>query len=971
MPELFGRQHEIGALGAQLSQALAGAGGCVLLSGEPGIGKTSLLDQLAADARAAGMLVAWGTCWDGDGAPGYWPWQRVLSAVGATVSLGDLRGTAAGDFGFYAAVADRLRAVAAPAGLLVVVDDLHWADEECLALLKFLARDLHPHPVLMAAAFRSGALAKGGPLRELVSDSSAVRLHLPLSGLAPAAVAQVLADQGGETAPEVSELVAQRTAGNPFFVREVAHALGTGQGPLPSAIAEAVSRRVRALPGGSAEVLQVAAVIGREFEDDLLRSAVKGADPALASAEADQLVERTRPGAHRFVHDLVREQLIELPENLLRTLNLRVADTLEALPETGVRSGRLAAHLMAAGPLADPGRVVAWSDAAAHEALEQRSYADAARHLGVAVDIAGTGGEIDRERRLDLADALLRAGRLGEARSTYDDVLGDPDETPRNVARAALGIHETGQLTGGSRHELVATLDRARQTLTEEPALRARVTAAMAREIADGADRDPERAADLAAEALAEARMLGDPSLLAACLFARHDVIWGPGTARERRDLGEELMRTAEIGAPDLVFQGALCRYVALLELADPEAGPALVQVEELAVELGQPLFAYLARTRRDAWDVMTGSADVEQRIRASWAESERLGVPDGYGVFVTQLIALDLTNNDPAQLVNRQRELGGRLMPPDFGVEETAFELMAAGDLRGAAETLSRGKHPAGRTLFRWRALAGTAFGLEVACRCGAQAYCVQSYEHLLPHAGELIVIGGGVCAVGPADLYLGLAALGGPDPERARPHLEAALRQARTMGSEPWVRRITDLLETDDRPVLRKEGPVRVLSYAGTTAHLPDSKGLEDLAALVARPGTPVSALTLVGGTGDSPPQLGSDPALDSAARSAYRKRLGELDSLIAEWGDLGHAYKLQEAEDERNALVAELRRATGLGGRTRLVGDPGERARSTVTARIREALRRVEDVHPALGAHLRAAVRTGRTCVYDPGG
>jgi hypothetical protein len=969
MPELFGRQQEIDALSAQLSQALAGAGGCVLLSGEPGIGKTSLLDRLALDARAAGMLVAWGTCWDGDGAPGYWPWQRVLAAVGAVESIGDLRGSASGEFELYAAVADRLRAAAEPNGLLVVIDDLQWADDECLALLKFLARDLHPHPVLLAAAGRSAALAGGGPLRKLASDSSAVRLHLPLSGLAPVAVAQVLADQGGD--PEASDLVAQRTAGNPFFVREVAHALGTGHGALPSAVAEAISRRVRALPSGSAEALQVAAVIGREFEDALVQAASPdGAVLALSSAEADRLVEQIRPGAHRFVHDLVREQLLDLPSDVLRTLHLRVADALETLPETVMRSGRLAAHLVAAGPLADAERVVAWSDMAGREALEQRSYAEAARHLGVAVEVAGTGTEADRERRLGLADTMLRAGRLGDARSAYDDVLGDPDEAPRNVARAALGIHEVGQLSGEPRQALVAALEHARETLTDEPALRARVTAALAREIADGADQDPARAAALSAEALAEARTLGDPALLAACLFARHDVIWGPGTAAERRDLGEELMRVAARSAPDLVFQGALCRYVALLELADPEAAQALVQVEELATDLGQPLFAYLARSRRDAWDVMTGSAGVEERIRASWAESERLGVPDGFGVFVTQLIALDITENEPTRLLSRQRELGGRLMPPDFGVEETAFELMAAGDLPGAAETLSRGEDPAERTRFRWRALAGLAFGLEAAWRCGAAAYCDQSYDQLLPHSGELIVIGGGVCAVGPTDLYLGLAALGGADPARARPHLEAALRQARRMGSEPWVRRITALLETGHRPVLRREGAVWDLSYAGTTAHLPDSKGLQDLAALVARPGTPVTALTLVGGTGESPPQLGSDPALDPAARSAYKKRLVELDALIAEAGELGHSYKLQEAEGEREALLAELRRATGLGGRARLVGDPGERARSTVTARIREALGRVERVHPELGAHLRAAVRTGRTCVYDPG-
>jgi hypothetical protein len=145
----------------------------------------------------------------------------------------------------------------------------------------------------------------------------------------------------------------------------------------------------------------------------------------------------------------------------------------------------------------------------------------------------------------------------------------------------------------------------------------------------------------------------------------------------------------------------------------------------------------------------------------------------------------------------------------------------------------------------------------------------------------------------------------------------------------------------------------------------HVPDSKGIRDLTLLLAEPGVGVPALRLLGGEEAG----GADPVLDDRARAAYRARLAELDAEIDEardWQDPGRA---ERAEAERQALVRELTAAAGLGGRSRRLGDRSERARKTVTARIRDALRRIDDVHPELGAHLRATVSTGTTCSYAP--
>lgn len=155
-------------------------------------------------------------------------------------------------------------------------------------------------------------------------------------------------------------------------------------------------------------------------------------------------------------------------------------------------------------------------------------------------------------------------------------------------------------------------------------------------------------------------------------------------------------------------------------------------------------------------------------------------------------------------------------------------------------------------------------------------------------------------------------------------------------------------------------------VLCYADRQVHLPDAKGLHDLATLLAAPGQPVPAFTLLGR-----PQRpgGADPVLDERAKAAYRARLAELDAEIDEAGSWHDRHRAAKAGAERDALVHELTAAAGLGGRTRRLGDEAERTRKTVTARIRSTLQCIERAHPELGAHLRASVTTGMSCSYAP--
>ena len=176
--------------------------------------------------------------------------------------------------------------------------------------------------------------------------------------------------------------------------------------------------------------------------------------------------------------------------------------------------------------------------------------------------------------------------------------------------------------------------------------------------------------------------------------------------------------------------------------------------------------------------------------------------------------------------------------------------------------------------------------------------------------------------------------------------------------------LRLLADLDGPEDN-AFRREADVWTLTYAGRTVRLRDAKGLRDLARLLAAPGEEVTATELLG----LPAGPGADPVLDERARADYRRRVAELDGQLAAADATGNAAASARLTSEREALVRELARASGLGGRRRRLGDEAERARTTVTARIRDSLRHVEQVHPELGAHLRASVATGVRCAYRP--
>ena len=249
--------------------------------------------------------------------------------------------------------------------------------------------------------------------------------------------------------------------------------------------------------------------------------------------------------------------------------------------------------------------------------------------------------------------------------------------------------------------------------------------------------------------------------------------------------------------------------------------------------------------------------------------------------------------------------------------------------------------------------------------------------YDTLLPYANLFAVEGIGATVRGPLHRHLGLLATASGRTDDAREHFAATRAWSQALGATQLTARIeaeaaatalVTAIDTERPNVFRRDGELWVLQFEGREVRLPDAKGLRDLALLVAAPGREIAALDLAG----APAGGDAGPVLDRAARDAYRRRLQDLEEELDDSGRHGRPGSDGASRRRaRDALVEQLTIAFGLGGRARRAGSPAERARTTVTARIRHVIRRIEAVHPELGRHLDRSVRTGTFCVYEPGG
>ncbi|MEO3888451.1 BTAD domain-containing putative transcriptional regulator [Nonomuraea sp. B5E05] len=440
----IGREAQLSALVTAAAEAATDGARIALVTGEAGLGKSTLLEHLGRRLERDGWLVAAGHCPDVDSAPPAWAWTEALSAVAATMSPGELAddlaplltGTGpvnadatAGRFRLRQAVWKRLAAVATKRPVAVMLDDLHWADA---ATLELLGGGLGIRaPILVVAAYRAD---ESGHLTEtLASLARATPLRLALPGLSEEAVAQLVRTEC-EADEETIAGIAERTGGNPFYVRESARLLN-GEGALvalsevPEGVRDVLRRRLARLPEGGVSILRLAAVAGRESAVDILIKAADtdedGVMDALDAGVIAGLLDEPAPGRVRFVHALVRDTLIADLSRLRATrMHARIAAALEDTDDIAA----LAHHYARAGSPKAVGYCVQ-----AAELAEARYAHDVAADLLTDAITNSTGPDERVELLGRLLRAQIRAGAVRAARETrreaveYAESLGRDD----------------------------------------------------------------------------------------------------------------------------------------------------------------------------------------------------------------------------------------------------------------------------------------------------------------------------------------------------------------------------------------------------------------------------------------------------------------------------------------------------------------------------------------------------------------
>ena len=490
---LVGYERELGALEDVLEQALAGHGRVAFISGEPGVGKTRLADELSGVADKRGAQVVWGRCGTGAGAPAYWPWIQVLRALLADRDPLTLRaelGSAAAAlsqlmpelqdllpeadeganpdaeearFRLLDAVAAFLARTAATGPVVIVLDDLHVADHSTLSMLEFIGPAALDAPVLVLGTYRDTELVPGNPLSGSLNELGRTTdcLQLVLTGLSDEDTAHfVELSAGVAPMPALAGAIHEASGGNPLFVSEVVRLLRAEDRlhelarddtfVLPRGVDQVIARRLEHLSEACRQTLTVAAVIGREFDATLLaRAAGATGDELLRDLEAAvsaRVVEERPGGGFRFSHELVRHSLeAGLGAGQRRRLHVTVGAALEGLNRGRVDSvvAALAHHYSEALPAGDPVKAMRYLTLAGDRAADLAAGHEAASYYTRALELAKAGGaEADElcDLHVKLAEQLVAIPDLFRLKAVIDEAEALAASAPDRVREGRIAV---------------------------------------------------------------------------------------------------------------------------------------------------------------------------------------------------------------------------------------------------------------------------------------------------------------------------------------------------------------------------------------------------------------------------------------------------------------------------------------------------------------------------------------------------
>ena len=552
---------------AALDDALADRGQIVMLAGEPGIGKTRLTQELTHYAQDRGAQVLWGWCHEQTGAPPYWLWMQLIRAQVETTDAEQLRqdmGPGAADiaqflpeltvildglepppvlgpeqarFRLFFSITTFLKTVSRSKPMVLVLDDLHWADESSILLLEFLAREISSSRIMVVGTYRDKEVTGSHPLAQTMG--SLVRENnfhqLTLTGLSRAEVGEFVEARAGVTASEVAvDSLHERTEGNPLFVGEVVSSvspeeIGQNQdwvADVPLVVREAISRRLGRLSETCNDILRSVSVIGRDFDLPLLRtlSADIPEDRFFGGIDeaSDIGIVETMPtghGGYRFSHALIQQAVYEgIPPLQRAQIHVGAAKALEELHAANLRehAGELAYHFFQAKTILGPEKLVRYSLMAGEHSLEAYAHDEA-----LALFQQGLAAKEGREMDAESASLLFGLGRAQLAalgRSQVPEAYGNLDrafnyftasgDVERAVAVAEHPVPNIAGLNIGASKRI----SRALEMVPPDSRTAGRLLSLLGR-IAGSQEGDYEAATSAFSRALEIARREDDPAL--------------------------------------------------------------------------------------------------------------------------------------------------------------------------------------------------------------------------------------------------------------------------------------------------------------------------------------------------------------------------------------------------------------------------------------------------------------------------
>lgn len=847
-----GRVAERERLSELLGQAFEGSLSLALISGEAGVGKTRLATHLALEAHGKGTTVLYGRC-DEDLAVPYQPWAQALGylvkeAPQALLEAhlehhgGDLARLvpALGDrvdelpsprqsdpeterYLLYAAAAGLLEGAAEEEPLLLILDDLHWADSPTLALLRHVVTAGSSIPVMVVGTYRDSDLSLDHPLTALLAD-----LHregggerIKLTGLQSEDVLALMEALAGQEFDEdgsaLAREITRETAGNPFFAVELLRHL-TESGAivrqedgrwrlvgdpaelgLPQSVREVIGRRVERLGSDARTALSAAAVIGRDFDLDLLLALLEFPETRvldlLDEAVAASLLTEDSERAERFTftHALVEHTLYEDLGRARRTrLHKRVAEALEEEcgDQPGERLGELAGHWAAAVVSTDTAKALYYARRAAERALEQLAPDEAVRWYRQALELHDQVPGGDRSERCELLIGLGEAQRqIGnpEYRQTLLDAaalaqeLGDADRLCRAVLANGRGWVTASQF-GTVDSERVQALEATAGVLADDDPRRAQVLALLAYELHHGGELARFRA--LAADAVEIARAAGDPAALAHTLANASAATWATDTLRERQRVSDELAGLVQpLDDPRLSFWAALRRMVVGLQAGErSQAESAMATIRTLAASVPEPSIAWTRLKLESSWALVQGDLQASEQWAIEAYEVATASGEAGAGrAFAGQLSRVRYFQGRYGEMVEEVLQGAGEpdilaawhasaaLALIESGRADEARELALAADFQGVRldETWFM-------AMFAWA---------EVCSRLCVLDRADEIYELLEPFSGQLVA--GGTIVSGSIDWALGMLAMTLERYEDADGHFATAAEIEERLGA------------------------------------------------------------------------------------------------------------------------------------------------------------------------------------------